>query len=48
MTSIEDLSGECKDKLDGHLKSDDFFAVEKFKRLLLNSIKFQKKETLTM
>ena len=41
MTSIstEDLSGEYKDKLDGHLKSDDFFAVEKFKT---STIKFNK------
>lgn len=32
LTSIEctDLSGEWKDKLIGHLKSDDFFSVEKF------------------
>lgn len=31
MTSIEclDLQGEWKDKLIGHLKSDDFFSVEK-------------------
>lgn len=32
MSSItnEDLSGEYKGKLEGHLKSDDFFGVEKF------------------
>lgn len=32
MTSItdSDLSGEWKEKLEGHLKSDDFFGVEKF------------------
>lgn len=32
MTSItdEDLSGEYKTKLEGHLKSDDFFGVEKY------------------
>jgi polyisoprenoid-binding protein YceI len=32
MTSITnaDLEGEYKDKLEGHLKSDDFFGVEKF------------------
>ncbi|WP_136480825.1 YceI family protein [Cognatitamlana onchidii] len=31
MTTINatDLDGEYKDKLDGHLKSDDFFGVEK-------------------
>lgn len=32
MTSLEntDLEGEYKQKLEGHLKSDDFFGVEKF------------------
>ncbi|HLV64041.1 YceI family protein [Galbibacter sp.] len=32
MNSINttDLSGEYKDQLDGHLKSDDFFGVEKY------------------
>lgn len=32
MTSINttDLTGDYKGKLDGHLKSDDFFGVEKF------------------
>ncbi len=32
MTSLSstDLSGESKGQLDGHLKSDDFFGVEKF------------------
>lgn len=32
MTSISstDLTGEWKEKLDGHLKSEDFFGVEKF------------------
>lgn len=32
MTSIvvEDLSGESKGQLEGHLRSDDFFSVEKF------------------
>jgi len=32
MTTINttDLEGEWKQKLDGHLKSDDFFSVEKF------------------
>ena len=28
--SCTDLTGEYKDKLDGHLKADDFFGVEKF------------------
>ncbi|SHJ62031.1 YceI family protein [Flavobacterium haoranii] len=41
MTSINttDLDGEWKGKLDGHLKSDDFFGVEKFKTATL---KFKK------
>ena len=37
--STEDLSGEYKDKLDGHLRSEDFFGVEKFKT---STIKFNK------
>lgn len=28
--STSDLTGEYKNKLDGHLKSDDFFGVEKY------------------
>jgi polyisoprenoid-binding protein YceI len=28
--STTDLTGEYKDKLDGHLKADDFFGVDKF------------------
>lgn len=28
---VLDLEGEWKDKLEGHLKSDDFFGVDKFK-----------------
>ncbi len=28
--SCQDLSGEYKNKLDGHLKSDDFFGVEQY------------------
>ena len=37
MTSITctDLSGEWRDKLLGHLKSDDFFGVDKFKTATL-------------
>jgi polyisoprenoid-binding protein YceI len=28
--SVEDLQGSSKGKLEGHLKSDDFFSIEKF------------------
>ncbi|WP_420572348.1 YceI family protein [Kordia sp.] len=38
MTTINttDLSGEYKGKLDGHLKSDDFFGVSKYPKATLN------------
>lgn len=43
MTSLEstDLSGNMKGKLDGHLKSDDFFGVENHPEatLMLTSVK---------
>ena len=43
MTSIvsDDLEGEYKGKLEGHLKSDDFFGVEKFptSKLVFTSVK---------
>jgi polyisoprenoid-binding protein YceI len=29
--TVEDISGEWADKLKGHLFSDDFFSIEKFK-----------------
>lgn len=49
MTSINttDLQGEWKDKLDGHLKNDDFFAVEKFPTSTLVFKKIGKKSTNT-
>lgn len=43
MTSIvnTDLEGDYKGKLEGHLKSDDFFSVEKFPtaKLVFNKVK---------
>lgn len=43
MTSlaVEDLEGEWAQKLEGHLKSDDFFAIDKFNTafLVLTSVK---------
>ena len=46
MTSIscEDLSGSGKAKLEGHLKSEDFFDVKNFKtaKLVVNSVIDQK------
>ena len=41
MTTINttDLQGEWKDKLDGHLKADDFFGVDKFKTATLKFTK---------
>lgn len=38
-----DLEGEWKGKLDGHLKSDDFFGVEKFPTASLKITKVEKK-----
>jgi polyisoprenoid-binding protein YceI len=38
---VEDLSGSSKQRLEGHLKSDDFFSVDKHKKsfLTINSSK---------
>jgi len=46
MTSLTatDLQGEWKDKLVGHLKSDDFFGVEKFATSTFKITKAKKKE----
>jgi polyisoprenoid-binding protein YceI len=45
MTSIQstDLSGEWKDKLDGHLKNEDFFDTSKFKTSSFKVTKVEKK-----
>ena len=45
MTSISctDLTGEYKGKLEGHLKSDDFFSVDKFPKASLIITKSEKK-----
>lgn len=52
MTSINttDLQGEWKGKLDGHLKNDDFFAVEKFptSTLVFKSIGAKSANTYTV
>ncbi len=51
MTTIEstDLEGEYKGKLEGHLKSDDFFGVEKFPTatLKLTKVKVAGKNSYT-
>jgi polyisoprenoid-binding protein YceI len=43
MTTINttDIQGEWKDKLDGHLKSDDFFGVNTYKTATLKFTKVQ-------
>ena len=40
----DDLSGEWKQKLEGHLKSDDFFSVDKHPEanLIIKKVNFQK------
>ena len=45
MTSINvtDLTGEYKEKLEGHLKSDDFFGVEQFPQSSLTITKADQK-----
>ncbi len=52
MTTINttDLQGEYKGKLDGHLKADDFFAVEKFptSTLVFKSIGAKSANTYTV
>jgi polyisoprenoid-binding protein YceI len=34
--SVEDISGSGKKRLEGHLKSDDFFSVDKYDKALLS------------
>ncbi|TYP98154.1 polyisoprenoid-binding protein YceI [Tenacibaculum adriaticum] len=52
MTTIAstDLSGEYKGKLEGHLKSDDFFGVEKFPTatLIFTNVKAKGKNSYTI
>ena len=43
--SVEDLSGGSKDRLEGHLKSDDFFSVKKHKKSKLTILSSKKTET---
>jgi len=40
---VEDLQGEWARKLEGHLKSDDFFSVEKFKKSTLKTTSSKRK-----
>ena len=46
MTTINttDIEGDYKAKLDGHLKSNDFFGVKKHKQALLNFTSIKQKE----
>jgi len=37
--SVEDLSGKGKNNLEGHLKSDDFFSVDKYNYAFLKILK---------
>jgi polyisoprenoid-binding protein YceI len=45
--TVTDLEGEYKSKLEGHLKSDDFFGVEKFPTasLVFTKVKFTSKNS---
>ena len=47
MTSllVEDLQGNYKQKLEGHLKSDDFFSVEKFNESSLTIVSSLKNDS---
>tara|TARA_A100001011_G_C13880703_1_gene662824 strand:- start:56 stop:613 length:558 start_codon:yes stop_codon:yes gene_type:complete len=40
---VEDLQGEWGKKLEGHLKSDDFFSVDKFKESSIKTISSSRK-----
>ena len=42
--SVEDLSGGSKQRLEGHLRSDDFFSVEKHNKSKLTIISSKKNE----
>jgi polyisoprenoid-binding protein YceI len=45
--NVQDLTGEWKEKLQGHLRSDDFFSVEKFNtaKLIIEKSKLLKEGT---
>ena len=47
MTSllVEDLQGNYKQRLEGHLKSDDFFSVEKFNESSLTIVSSSKNDS---
>ena len=40
--SVDDLSGGSKNRLEGHLRSDDFFSVEKYNESKINVISSKK------
>ena len=42
--NVEDLSGSSKDRLEGHLKSDDFFSVKTHKKSKLTILSSKKTE----
>ena len=44
---VEDLQGEWGKKLEGHLKSDDFFSVDKFKESSIKTTSSTKKSDNT-
>jgi len=46
--NVEDLSGGSKQRLEGHLKSDDFFSVDKHKTAELEIVSSEKKGEVFM
>ena len=46
--NVEDLSGGSKQRLEGHLKSDDFFSVDKHKTAKLEILSSEKEGNIFM